>query len=61
MSAPGELEYVPIGTNQHMTSKKKVVAVAMCIGKLYSNTPVFQVVVGWRFSVISCLFLSGYV
>ena len=22
MSAPGELEYVPIGTNQHMTSKK---------------------------------------
>ena len=25
MSAPGELEYVPIGTNQHMTSQKKVV------------------------------------
>ena len=23
MSAPGELEYVPIGTNQHITSKKK--------------------------------------
>ena len=22
MSATGELEYVPIGTNQHMTSKK---------------------------------------
>ena len=22
MSAPGELEYVPIGTNQHITSKK---------------------------------------
>ena len=23
VSAPGELEYVPIGTNQHITSKKK--------------------------------------